>query len=126
MMLKKAFDKPIYVTRPLLPSLEEVNESLEDIWKSQWLTNNGAKHQDLESKLRDYLKIPNISLFNNGTIALQNALKALDISGNVITTPFTFAATTHSISWIGLKPVFVDIDPVTMNINPDLIEKVRV
>jgi len=121
--LLKPFDKPIYVTRPLLPPLEELSKSLQDVWDAQWLANNGAKHKELESKLRDYLKVPRLSLFNNGTIALLVAIKALELTGEVITTPFTFAATAHSISWMGLEPVFVDIDPVTMCIDPNRIEE---
>jgi len=117
------FDKPIYVTRPLLPPLEKLSRSLQDIWDAQWLTNNGAKHKELENKLRDYLTVPQLSLFNNGTIALLVAIKALELTGEIITTPFTFAATAHSISWIGLEPVFVDIDPVTMCIDPKRIEE---
>ncbi|WP_258006373.1 DegT/DnrJ/EryC1/StrS aminotransferase family protein [Mesotoga sp. B105.6.4] len=121
--IMSGFDKPIYVTRPLLPPLEELCNSLQDIWDAQWLANNGAKHKELESKLRDYLKVPQLSLFNNGTIALLVAIKALELTGEVITTPFTFAATAHSISWMGLEPVFVDIDPVTMCIDPNRIEE---
>jgi len=117
------FDKPIYVTRPLLPPLEELCNSLQDIWDARWLANNGAKHKELENKLGDYLKVPQLSLFNNGTIALLVAIKALELTGEVITTPFTFAATAHSISWMGLEPVFVDIDPVTMCIDPNRIEE---
>jgi len=119
----KPFDKPLFVTRPLLPPLEELCNSLQDIWDAQWLANNGAKHKELESKLRDYLKVPHLSLFNNGTIALLVAIKALELTGEIITTPFTFAATAHSISWMGLEPVFVDIDPVTMCIDPNRIEE---
>ncbi|RAM58317.1 aminotransferase, partial [Mesotoga sp. SC_3PWM13N19] len=121
--MKGGFDKPIYVTRPLLPPLEELSKSLQDVWNAQWLTNSGAKHKELESKLRDYLKVPQLSLFNNGTIALLVAIKALELTGEVITTPFTFAATAHSISWMGLEPVFVDIDPATMCIDPNRIEE---
>jgi len=121
--MKGGFDKPIYVTRPLLPPLEEISKSLQEVWDAQWLTNNGAKHKELENKLRDYLKVPQLSLFNNGTIALLVAIKALELTGEVITTPFTFAATAHSISWMGLEPVFVDIDPVTMCIDPKRIEE---
>jgi len=118
-----SFTEPIYVTRPLLPPLEELSRSLQDVWDAQWLANNGAKHKELESKLRDYLKVPRLSLFNNGTIALLVAIKALNLTGEVITTPFTFAATAHSISWMGLEPVFVDIDRVTMCIDPNRIEE---
>ena len=117
------FDKPIYVTRPLLPPLEELCNSLQDIWDARWLANNGAKHKQLECRLRDYLKVHQLSLFNNGTIALLVAIKALELTGEVITTPFTFAATAHSISWMGLEPVFVDIDPVTMCIDANRIEE---
>ncbi len=117
------FEEPVYVTRPLLPSIENYKKKVEEIWESQWITNNGKQHQKLEKELKDYLKVDNLSLINNGTIALQIALKALDISGEVITTPFTFAATTHSIAWNGLKPVFCDINPETLNINPDKIEE---
>lgn len=118
-------DNSIYVTRPLLPDLESVNEELKEIWASQKVTNAGPKHNLLEDKLREELKVPNVSLFNNGTMALLTALKALDLpfDSEVITTPFTFAATPHCISWNGLSPVFCDIEPNTMCINPDEIEK---
>ncbi len=116
------FEKPIYVTRPLLPPLENFTNRIEDVWKSQWITNNGQQHQILEKKLQNYLKVNNLSLINNGTIALQIALKALDLKGEVITTPFTFAATPHAISWNGLKPVFCDIDSETLNIDANKIE----
>lgn len=118
----KAFKEPIYVTRPLLPPINKYKEKIDEIWVSQWITNNGQQHQKLEKELKTYLKVDNLSLINNGTIALQIALKALDISGEVITTPFTFAATPHSIAWNGLKPVFCDIDPETLNIDADKIE----
>ncbi len=117
------FNRPIYVTRPLLPTLEEYNQLLKDIWADQWLTNSGRKHVELERSLRDFLKVPQISLFNNGTIALLVAIKALELEGEIITTPFTFAATAHSISWMGLEPVFVDIDPMTLCIDPKRIEE---
>src|SRR5690349_699468 len=106
----KSFDHPIYVTRPMLADLKEVNDEIEEIWDSQWLTNNGAKHQKLEAELKTTLKVPNLSLFNNGTIALLVAIKALHLSGEVITTPFTFPATPHSLFWNGITPVFCDID----------------
>lgn len=114
----------IFVTRPLLPSLSSLETHLNDIWESKWLTNMGQKHNELESKLKDVLKVPNVSLFNNGTIALLVAIKALDLpyGSEVITTPFTFAATPHCISWNGLKPVFCDIEPDTMTLNADKIE----
>ena len=114
----------IYVTQPLLPELSEFNEHLKDIWDSKWLTNMGSKHNELESKLREVLKVPYVSLFNNGTIALLTAIKAMDLpyGSEVITTPFTFAATPHCISWNGLKPVFCDIEPETMTIDANKIE----
>src|SRR6056297_146482 len=116
------FKEPIYVTRPLLPSIKDYKKRIEDIWESQWITNNGQQHQELENKLQDYLKVDNLSLINNGTLARQIALESLAFKGEVITTPFTFAATPHSISWNCLKPVFCDIDPETLNIDPDKIE----
>lgn len=117
-----ATEKQIMVTSPLLPSLEEFIPYLKDIWNRKWLTNNGHYHQELEKALCEYLKVPYISLFTNGTLPLITALQALRITGEVITTPFSFVATTHSIWWNGIKPVFVDIDPETCNINPDKIE----
>ncbi|PTV96832.1 dTDP-4-amino-4,6-dideoxygalactose transaminase [Halanaerobium saccharolyticum] len=116
------FKKPIYVTRPLLPSIDNYIDRIEDIWESKWITNNGQQHQKLEEELKGYLKADNLSLINNGTIALQIALKALNLTGEVITTPFTFAATPHAISWNSLKPVFCDIVPETLNIDTDKIE----
>lgn len=115
-------EKQITVTSPLLPNLEEYNELLKDIWQRKWITNNGEYHQQLETALCEYLKVPYISLFTNGTLPLITALQALRISGEVITTPFSFVATTHSIWWNGLKPVFVDIDPSNCGIDPDKIE----
>ncbi|MFI3305476.1 MAG: DegT/DnrJ/EryC1/StrS family aminotransferase [Rikenellaceae bacterium] len=112
----------ITVTSPLLPDLDEFHELLKDIWDRKWLTNNGHYHQELEKALAEYLKVPYLSLFTNGTLPLITALQALRITGEVITTPYSFVATTHSLWWNGIKPVFVDIDPVTCNINPDLIE----
>lgn len=112
----------ITVTSPLLPPLEELNKYLEDIWKNKWITNNGNYHQKLEAALCDYLKVPFISLFTNGTLPLITALQALRITGEVITTPFSFVATTHSLWWNGIKPVFVDIDLNTGNMDPDKIE----
>jgi len=103
--------------------MTEYLNRLEEIWKSQWITNNGEQHKNLEKKLRQYLKVDNLSLINNGTTALQIALNALDIEGEVITTPFTFAATVHAISWNGLKPVFCDIDPETLTIDVRKIEQ---
>ena len=115
-------DKQITVTSPLLPPLDEFFSYLEDIWDKKWLTNNGYYHQELERALCVYLKVPYISLFTNGTLPLICALQALRISGEVITTPYSFVATTHSLWWNGIKPVFVDIDPQTCNIDPDKIE----
>ncbi len=112
----------ITVTSPLLPDLEEFCGELKKIWESKWITNNGSFHKQLESELATYLKVPYISLFTNGTLPLITALQALRISGEVITTPYSFVATTHSIWWNGLKPVFVDVDPKTGNIDPDKIE----
>ena len=114
--------KNITVTSPLLPSLDEFNDMLKDIWASKWITNNGSFHRQLENALCEYLGVPYISLFTNGTLPLITALQALRISGEVITTPYSFVATTHSLWWNGIKPVFVDIDPATGNIDPDKIE----
>ena len=114
--------KPITVTSPLLPDLDEFHELLREIWDSKWITNNGSFHQALESALCEYLKVPYVSLFTNGTLPLLTALQALRITGEVITTPYSFVATTHAIWWNGCKPVFVDIDPATGNIDPDKIE----
>lgn len=114
--------KVITVTSPLLPSLEEFMPYLQDIWERKWLTNNGHYHQELEKALCEYLKVPYISLFTNGTLPLICALQALRITGEVITTPYSFVATTHSLWWNGIKPVFVDIDLETCNIDPDKIE----
>jgi dTDP-4-amino-4,6-dideoxygalactose transaminase len=113
---------PIYVTRPHLPPLEDLVPLLEEIWKSRVLTNGGPFHQRLEQALREFLGVPYISLFNNCTIGLITALQALRINGEVITTPFSFVATAHSLLWNGITPVFVDIDPETLNIDPDRIE----
>lgn len=112
----------ITVTSPLLPPLEEFQELLADIWQRKWITNNGHYHRQLEQALADYLGVPYLSLFTNGTLPLISALQALCITGEVITTPYSFVATTHSIWWNGIKPVFVDVDPVTGNLDPDKIE----
>lgn len=117
------FKKPIYVTRPMLAPIKMVDKKIREIWKSQWLTNNGPQHQLLEKEIGKTLKIKNVSLFNNGTIALLVAIQALELKGEVITTPFTFAATPHSIFWNNLKIVFCDIDPNSMCIDADKIEK---
>ncbi|ENG2092086.1 DegT/DnrJ/EryC1/StrS family aminotransferase [Morganella morganii] len=113
----------ITVTSPLLPPLEELTPYLEDIWSRKWLTNNGHYHQLLEKELCDYLKVDYISLFSNGTLALITALQSLELKGEVITTPYSFAATSHAILLNNLKPVFVDIDPNTFNIDPKKIEE---
>lgn len=115
-------DKPIYVTSPLLPSLDDFTSSLEEIWESKILTNNGSFHKKLEKELATYLKVPYLCLFTNGTLPLITALQAMRITGEVITTPFSFVATTHSLWWNGIKPVFVDIDPETCNLDPNKIE----
>ena len=112
----------ITVTSPLLPPLEEFIPYLQQIWDSKWITNNGHFHQELEEALAEYLGVEYISVFTNGTLPLITALQALRIQGEVITTPYSFVATTHAIWWNGLKPVFVDIDPVTGCINPDKLE----
>ena len=115
-------DKPIYVTSPLLPSLEDFTFLLKEIWESKKLTNNGNFHQKLEEELAKYLKVPYLSLFTNGTLPLITALQAMRITGEVITTPFSFVATTHSLWWNGIKPVFVDIESETCNLDPSKIE----
>lgn len=116
-------DKPIIVTSPLLPDLQEFNSYLQQIWDSRWLTNNGSIHQQLEHALAEYLGVEYISLFTNGTLPLITALQALGLTkGEVITTPYSFVATTHSIWWNGLKPVFVDVEPSTGNLDPTKIE----
>lgn len=114
----------IFVTSPLLPSIEDFTEQVKEIYDSKWLTNMGSKHKALEEALKVELKVPHAQLFNNGTIALLTAIKALDLpyGSEVITTPFTFAATPHCISWNGLKPIFCDIEPNTMTIDADKIE----
>ena len=115
-------DKQITVTSPLLPDLDELNALLKEIWASKWVTNNGQFHKRLEAALCEYLKVPYISLFTNGTLPLLTALQALRITGEVITTPYSFVATTHSIWWNGCKPVFVDIEEGTCGMDPERIE----
>ena len=112
----------ITVTSPLLPNLDEFNELLKQIWDSKWITNMGQFHKQLETALAEYLHVPYVCLFTNGTLPLITALQALRITGEVITTPYSFVATTHSIWWNNCKPVFVDIDPNTGNMDPDKIE----
>lgn len=117
-------DKPkIYVTQPFLPPLEEFIPYLEQIWENKWLTNAGPFHQELEKTLAIYLGVDHLALFTNGTIALVTALQTLRITGEVITTPYSFVATAHSLVWNSITPVFVDIDPVTCNLDPDKIEQ---
>jgi dTDP-4-amino-4,6-dideoxygalactose transaminase len=115
-------EKQITVTSPLLPNLDEFNAMLKEIWASKWITNNGQFHKQLEKALAEYLKVPYISLFTNGTLPLLTALQALRITGEVITTPYSFVATTHSIWWNGCRPVFVDIEEETCGIDPEKIE----
>lgn len=105
-----------------MPDLEELNQYLQDIWQRKWITNNGHYHKELEKALCEYLDVPYVSLFTNGTLPLITALQALRITGEVITTPYSFVATTHSLWWNGIKPVFVDIDSKTGNLDPDKIE----
>lgn len=116
-------NNPILVTSPLLPDIKEFNKYLEQIWESKWITNNGSFHQQLEKALAEYLGVKYISVFTNGTLPLITALQALGLTkGEVVTTPYSFVATTHSIWWNGLTPVFVDVEPTTGNIDPEKIE----
>ena len=115
-------NKQITVTSPLLPDREEFNKFLQEIWETKWITNNGCFHQELERALCKYLEVPYVSLFTNGTLPLITALQALRITGEVITTPYSFVATTHALWWNGIKPVFVDIDPETCNLDPTKLE----
>jgi len=117
-----SLDKPIYVTKPVLPPLEEFTEYLKQIWDNKILTNNGPFHQQFERELAEYLGVKYLSLFANGTLALVTALQTLRITGEVITTPFSFVATTHSLWWNNIKPVFADIEPEYFNLNPDRVE----
>lgn len=121
----KGLNKPVLITQPLLPDLNSLQIEIKEIYDSKWITNHGLKHNLLEQKLQEVLKVPNVSVFNNGTIALLTALKALDLplGSEVITTPFTFAATPHTIHWNGLQPVFCDIEPDTMTIDAQKIEE---
>lgn len=112
----------IFVTRPYLPPLAELLPYLEKIWDRRILTNGGPFHHELEARLCEYLGVPYISLFNNGTIALITALQALDVHGEVITTPYSFVATSNALLWNGIRPVFSDIDPITLNLDPERIE----
>jgi dTDP-4-amino-4,6-dideoxygalactose transaminase len=117
-----SIQKPVYVTQPYLPPIEEFTPYLRQIWENKILTNGGPFHQQLEKELSEYLGVKHISLFTNGTLALVTALQALRITGEVITTPYSFVATTHSLLWNGIKPVFVDIDPHTLNLDTAKIE----
>lgn len=121
-MTPTRFDSPIYVTRPMLGPLDDYLPHLQQIWDSHILTNSGPKHQQLEAEIAKTLKVKHAKLFNNGTLALITAFKALGVTGEVIVTPFTFPATVHALAWAGLTPVFCDIDPVTMCIDPKKIE----
>lgn len=114
--------KKVFVTEPALPPLEEFESYLRDIWNNKWLTNNGPFHKQLEKELASFLDVPYISLFANGTLALITALQALRITGEVITTPYSFVATTHSLWWNNIKPVFVDIEPDFCNLDPEKIK----
>lgn len=116
-------NKPVYVTSPLMPPLEEFMPYLEQIWQNKVLTNGGPFHQQLEQELARYLGVEHLCLFTNGTLALLTALQALRITGEVITTPYSFVATSHSLLWNGLTPVFVDIDPISCNIDASKIEQ---
>jgi dTDP-4-amino-4,6-dideoxygalactose transaminase len=118
----RPFDEPVYVTRPILPDIGKFSDKLKDVWKAQWLTNNGPQHRLLEKKLLEVLDVPFLSLFNNGTIALIVACQSLRLSGEVITTPFTFPATPHVLTWNNIKPIFCDIDEDTLNIDANRIE----
>lgn len=120
--LQAGFDAPVYVTKPYLPPLTDFLPYLEAIWRDRILTNGGEFHQRLEQELCDYLGVEHLALFSNGTLALITALQALRVTGEVITTPYSFAATTHALHWHGNKPVFVDIDPETLNLDPAKIE----
>jgi dTDP-4-amino-4,6-dideoxygalactose transaminase len=117
------FEQPVHISRPLLPDIDALSAKLREIWNSQWLTNGGAAHDTLEKRLCEILRARHLSLFNNGTIALIVACQSLRLSGEVITTPFTFPATAHVLSWNGIRPIFCDIDPVTLNIDPTQIEQ---
>lgn len=118
----KPFEKPIYVARPFLPKLEDFCENLKEIWENRWLTNNGPVVRRFSKQLSGYFETDNLCLFNNGTLALQIALQGMEISGEVITTPFTFVATTHALFWNKIRPVFVDIEPDYYTLDPEKVE----
>jgi len=117
-----AFAAPVYVTRPLLPPLTALMDRLREVWDSRQLTNIGLQHERLEAELRIYLDVPHLSLFTNGTVGLITAIRALGLTGEVLTTPFTFPATPHALSWSGITPVFCDVDPLTLNIDASAVE----
>jgi dTDP-4-amino-4,6-dideoxygalactose transaminase len=118
----KPFEKPIYVTRPFLPPLEEFTRGLSEVWEARWLTNDGPILRNFNRKLNNFFESENTCLFNNGTLALQIALQGMGISGEVITTPFTFVATTHALYWNKVRPVFVDIEPEYYTLDPEKVE----
>jgi dTDP-4-amino-4,6-dideoxygalactose transaminase len=118
----RPFDKPVFVTRPFLPSLDEFTEGVKEIWDNQWLTNNGPIVQRFTRELSNYYETENVCLFNNGTLALQIGLQGMGISGEVITTPFTFVATSHALYWNKIRPVFVDIEPDYYTLDPAAVE----
>ncbi len=120
-MSVKPFDKPVYVTRPFLPPFEEFTEGLKEIWSNQWLTNRGPLLFRYEQMLSEYFATPNVCLFNNGTLALQIGLQGMGITGEVITTPFTFVATSHALYWNKIRPVFVDIEPNYYTLDPKAV-----
>jgi dTDP-4-amino-4,6-dideoxygalactose transaminase len=120
--MMKPFKKPIYVARPFLPSLDDFHEGLKEIWDNHWLTNNGPIVQRFGQELSNYFETDNVCLFTNGTLALQIGLQGMGIAGEVITTPFTFVATTHSLFWNKIRPVFVDIDPDFYTLDPEKVE----
>lgn len=122
MMNNLVFEKRINVTQPKMPPLSQYLGYLEQIWENKWLTNNGPLHEKFKEGLKEYLEVENLELFTNGHLALEIAIKSLDLKGEIITTPFTFASTTHAITNCGLTPVFCDIDPDTFNIDPKKIE----
>ena len=120
----RKLEKPIFVTEPSMPNLDDFTEKLKEIWDSKWLTNNGKFHQEFEKKLAEHLGVKYVSLFSNGTLALISALQTLRVTGEVITTPYSFVATTHALHWNGITPVFCDIDPVYGNLDVDKIESI--
>jgi dTDP-4-amino-4,6-dideoxygalactose transaminase len=120
--VKQPFEKPIYVTRPFLPPLADFTQGLQEIWDNEWLTNNGPVLQRFQKELCQYFDTQNLCLFSNGTLALQIALQGMQLSGEVITTPFTFVATSHALRWNNIQPVFVDIEPDHYTLDPEKVE----